>query len=146
MPTANENRVLSFLKGLTCSASPCHASGTVTGRGGAYQRKGGAEGECGEDRYLGCFIQPSRRTCPLASFTCRAGELALSRHRASEKWVAYSAGRPQVAGRHGEHLGWHSVWHSAETGKRGGLRSDSVSKWPQREIHFGFLSCVINVC
>lgn len=65
--------------------------------------------------YLGCFIHPSKRTCPLASLTCSAGEFAFSRHRASEKWVAYSAGRPQVAGRHGEHLGWHRVWHSVVT-------------------------------
>lgn len=68
--------------------------------------------------YLGCFIHPSKRTCPLASFICSAGEFAFSRHKASEKWVAYSAGRPQVAGRQGEHLGWHRVWHSKTQQKR----------------------------
>lgn len=50
----------------------------------------------------------------MASLSCRAGELAFSRHNASEKWVAYSAGRPHVAGRQGEHLGWQRVLHSTE--------------------------------
>lgn len=76
--------------------------------------------------HLGCFIHPSKRTCPLASLTCSAGEFAFSRHNASEKWVAYSAGRPQVAGRHGEHLGWHRVWHSAirQDRARGRMKSN----------------------
>lgn len=63
---------------------------------------------------LGCFIQPSRCMCPLASLSCMPGELPLSRHRPSERCREQSLDMPHVAGRQGEHFGWHKAWHSEE--------------------------------
>lgn len=62
--------------------------------------------------YLGTFIHPSRCKLLLGSLLWRPGEFILSRQKASVKCVAYSAGRPQVAGKQVEHLGWHMSWHS----------------------------------
>ena len=63
--------------------------------------------------HLGCFIQPSRCTCTPASLPCSCpGELPLSRPWPSERCMAQSVGRPHVAARHGEHLGWQRAWHS----------------------------------
>lgn len=56
-------------------------------------------------QYLGTFIHPSRCKPLLGSLLWRPGEFILSRQKASVKCVAYSAGRPQVAGKHVEHLG-----------------------------------------
>lgn len=56
-------------------------------------------------QYLGTFIHPSRCKPLLGSLVWRPGEFILSRQKASVKCVAYSAGRPQVAGKHVEHLG-----------------------------------------
>lgn len=63
---------------------------------------------------LGCFIQPSRCMCPLASLSCMPGELPLSRHRPSVRCREQSLDMPHVAGRQGEHFGWHKAWHSEE--------------------------------
>lgn len=65
---------------------------------------------------LGCFIQPSRCMCPLASLSCCAAELPLSRHRPSGRCREQSLDMPHVAGRQGEHFGWHKAWHSEERG------------------------------
>lgn len=64
---------------------------------------------------LGCFIQPSRCMCPLASLSCWLVELPLSRHRPSGRCSEQSLDMPHVAGRQGEHFGWHKAWHSEET-------------------------------
>lgn len=58
---------------------------------------------------LGCFIQPSRCMCPLASLSCWLGELPLSRHRPSVRCREQSLDMPHVAGRQGEHFGWHKA-------------------------------------
>lgn len=63
---------------------------------------------------LGCFIQPSRCMCPPASLSCWPGELPLSRHRPSVRCSEQSLDMPHVAGRQGEHFGWHRAWHSEE--------------------------------
>lgn len=64
--------------------------------------------------HLGCFIQPSRCMCPPASLSCWPGELPLSRHRPSDRCSEQSLDMPHVAGRQGEHFGWHKAWHSEE--------------------------------
>lgn len=56
-------------------------------------------------RYLGTFIHPSRCKLLPGSLLWSPGEFILSRQKASVKCVAYSAGRPQVAGKQVEHLG-----------------------------------------
>lgn len=66
---------------------------------------------------LGCFIQPSRCMWPLASLSCWPGELPLSRHRPSDRCREQSLDMPHVAGRQGEHFGWHKAWHSEEKEK-----------------------------
>ena len=66
--------------------------------------------------YRGTFIQPSSCSLRLATDSLVLEE-ALARDNVSEKCRTYSVGRPQVAGRDGPHLGWHTTWHSV--GERG---------------------------
>lgn len=73
--------------------------------GGIFCHPSPAPAQATLQRYLGTFIQPSRCKLLLGSLAWRPGEFILSRQKASVKCVAYSAGRPQVAGKHVEHLG-----------------------------------------
>ncbi len=62
--------------------------------------------------YLGTFMCPF--ICSLRSAVDNL-LVDLARVITSEKWCAYSVGRPHVAGSDDAQRGWHTIWHSETT-------------------------------